>query len=193
MRIVERSLEDILVLKTERHTDARGWFMEIYSEQALADIGIRFRAVQDNCSESLRRGTVRGLHFQVPPHAQAKLLRCTRGSVLQIAVDIRRGSPNYGKASCIRLCEDDDLLVYIPKGYAQGTAALEDGSQYTYKVDYPYMSAEAYNGGISCLYDSEQLDWEKLLPDTRLIMSDRDRNGLCRTLDELDSGFVYGE
>ncbi|MBE6122887.1 MAG: dTDP-4-keto-6-deoxy-D-glucose epimerase [Erysipelotrichaceae bacterium] len=193
MKIVQEYLNAVKVISLDRHPDARGYFMEIYSQDEFDRLGIDFHPVQDNCSHSLKRGTIRGLHFQKEPYAQAKLIRCSEGSFYDLAVDCRKKSPTYGKAVCIKLTKNDDLLVFIPKGFAHGVAIIEDDSEYTYKVDASYNGAPENNGGISCFYDPEQLNWDELLPDTELILSDRDRTGVSPTLEELDSGFVYEE
>ena len=193
MEIVQEYLNAVKVISLDRHPDARGYFMEIYSQDEFDRLGIDFHPVQDNCSHSLKRGTIRGLHFQKEPYAQAKLIRCSEGSFYDLAVDCRKNSPTYGKAVCIKLTKNDDLLVFIPKGFAHGVAIIEDDSEYTYKVDASYNGAPENNGGISCFYDPEQLNWDELLPDTELILSDRDRTGVSPTLEELDSGFVYEE
>lgn len=193
MKIVQEYLNAVKVISLDRHPDARGYFMEIYSQDEFDRLGIDFHPVQDNCSHSLKRGTIRGLHFQKEPYAQAKLIRCSEGSFYDLAVDCRKNSPTYGKAVCIKLTKNDDLLVFIPKGFAHGVAIIEDDSEYTYKVDACYNGAPENNGGISCFYDPEQLNWDELLPDTELILSDRDRTGVSPTLEELDSGFVYEE
>ncbi|MBQ9154616.1 MAG: dTDP-4-dehydrorhamnose 3,5-epimerase family protein [Solobacterium sp.] len=193
MKIVQEYLNAVKVISLDRHPDARGYFMEIYSQDEFDRLGIDFHPVQDNCSHSLKRGTIRGLHFQKEPYAQAKLIRCSEGSFYDLAVDCRKNSPTYGKAVCIKLTKNDDLLVFIPKGFAHGVAIIEDDSEYTYKVDASYNGAPENNDGISCFYDPEQLNWDELLPDTELILSDRDRTGVSPTLEELDSGFVYEE
>lgn len=193
MKIVQEYFNAVKVISLDRHRDARGYFMEIYSQDEFDRLGIDFHPVQDNCSHSLKRGTIRGLHFQKEPYAQAKLIRCSEGSFYDLAVDCRKNSPTYGKAVCIKLTKNDDLLVFIPKGFAHGVAIIEDDSEYTYKVDASYNGAPENNGGISCFYDPEQLNWDELLPDTELILSDRDRTGVSPTLEELDSGFVYEE
>lgn len=191
MKIIDKILNDVLVIELDCHEDARGYFMEIYNQDAFDKLGIDFHPIQDNCSYSTKRGTVRGLHFQKEPYAQAKLIRCTKGSFYDIAVDVRKGSPTYGKASCIRLEENDHKLVFIPKGFAHGVAIIDDESEYTYKVDSLYNGLPENNGGLSCLYDKNELDFDKLLPDTKLILSDRDIEGVSPTLETLDTNFVY--
>lgn len=191
MKIIETHCTDVKVIQLDRHIDERGYFMEIYNQDSFHALGIDTVFVQDNCSFSSKRGTIRGFHFQRDPYAQAKLIRCTEGSFYDIAIDVRKGSPTYGKASCILLKKEDDKLVFIPRGFAHGVAILEDNSAYNYKVDNVYNGLPQNNGGLSYNYDKNELNWEMLLPDTRLILSERDISRVSATLDELDSGFIY--
>ena len=191
MKIIETRCTDVQVIELDCHVDQRGYFMEIYNQDAFHELGIDTVFVQDNCSFSSKRGVIRGFHFQKVPYAQAKLIRCTEGSFYDIAIDVRKGSPTYGKASCILLKKDDHKLVYIPRGFAHGVAIVEDNSAYNYKVDNVYNGEPQNNGGLRYNYSKEELDWDQLLPDTKLILSDRDLHGVCETLDELDSGFIY--
>ena len=193
MKIIAEYLNAVKVLSLDRHSDARGFFMEIYSQDEMDRLGIDFRSVQDNRAYSLKRGTLRGLHFQRGEYAQAKLVHCTAGSFYNLTADLRKGSPTYGQAVCIRLRADDDLLVYVPKGFAHGVAIIEDDTEYTYKVDAPYNGDPRYSGGLSCFYDPKQLNWEDLLPDTELILSEKDRTGLSASPEEADSGIDYKE
>lgn len=192
MKIVDRKLEDILVIELDCHYDERGYFMEIFSEAEFERLGIDFKPVQDNCSHSLKKGTVRGLHFQKNQYAQAKLIRCTKGCFYDLATDVRKGSPTFGETAVIKLSEDDHKLVFIPKGFAHGVAILEDDSEYTYKVDALYNGEAKNNGGLSCLYDASKLDIRKLLGDTELILSSRDIDGVSSSLETLDTDFIYG-
>lgn len=191
MKIIDSYLNEIQVIQLDRHDDSRGYFVEIYNADSFHAMGIDAVFVQDNCSFSMKRGTIRGFHFQKPPYAQAKLIRCTEGSFFDIAIDVRKGSPTYGKASCVLLKKEDDKLVYIPRGFAHGVAIVEDNSAYNYKVDNVYNGLPQNKGGLSYNYDKNELDWNQLLPDTELILSERDIHGVSATLDELNSGFVY--
>lgn len=191
MEVIKEYFNAVKVIQLKRHDDARGYFMEIYSQAEIERLGIDFHPVQDNCSHSLKRGTIRGLHFQKEPYAQAKLIRCTRGSFYDISVDCRVGSPTFGQAAVIKLHEDDNQLVFIPKGFAHGVAIIEDNSQYTYKVDHLYHGAKEDNGGLSCFYDSRQLDWDRLLPDTELILSEHDIHEVSKDLESLDTNFKF--
>jgi dTDP-4-dehydrorhamnose 3,5-epimerase len=123
-----------VLLATRRHADSRGWFSESYSERALAKHDITCGFVQDNQSMSRRRGTIRGLHFQLPPMAQAKLVRAVRGSILDIAVDIRRDSPSFGRFVAAELSADNGLQLFVPVGFAHGFCTLEDDTEVAYKV-----------------------------------------------------------
>ncbi len=191
MKIVDRKLEDILIIELDCHYDERGYFMEIFSQAEFDKLGIDFKPVQDNCSHSLKKGTVRGLHFQKNKYAQAKLIRCTKGCFYDLATDVRKGSPTFGETAVIKLSEDDHKLVFIPKGFAHGVAILEDDSEYTYKVDALYNGKPENNGGLSCLYDSNKLDIHALLEGTDLILSSRDIDGVSSSLETLDTDFVY--
>ena len=191
MKIIDRKLEDILIIELDCHYDERGYFMEIFSQAEFDRLGIDFHPVQDNCSHSLKKGTVRGLHFQKNKYAQAKLIRCSKGSFYDLATDVRKGSPTYGETAVIKLSEDDHKLVFIPKGFAHGVAILEGDSEYTYKVDALYNGKPENNGGLSCLYDSSKLDIRALLEGTELILSSRDIDGVSASLETLDTDFIY--
>src|SRR5262245_54383194 len=124
MEVIPQAISDVLVLKPKRFGDARGYFVESYSRRVLAERGVNFDFVQDNISLSARRGTVRGLHFQNPPAAQTKLLYVLRGAVLDVVVDIRRGSPTYGKHVAVELSEENGLQLLAPRGFAHGFCTL---------------------------------------------------------------------
>jgi dTDP-4-dehydrorhamnose 3,5-epimerase len=130
----------------KRHLDDRGWFSEIFHERRLHDLGITCRFVQDNQANSKRAKTLRGLHFQVPPAAQAKLVTVLRGRILDVAVDVRRGSPTYGKFVSAELSAETGRQLYIPAGFAHGYLTLEDDVVLMYKVSDYY--APACDGGI---------------------------------------------
>lgn len=126
-------LPDVIRILPSRFGDHRGFFSETYSQLAYANLGIEAVFVQDNHSLSAAVGTVRGLHFQVPPHAQAKLVRCGRGAIFDVAVDIRRGSPTYGRWAGFTLSAENGAQLYIPVGFAHGFATLEPDSEIIYK------------------------------------------------------------
>lgn len=120
--------------------DHRGWFSETYSQAALAEAIGPVAFVQDNVSHSLRRGTVRGLHFQVSPRAQAKLVRVIRGAMLDVVVDVRAGSPTYGRHVAIEISAASGNQLFVPHGFAHGFCTLEDHTEVAYKVDAPYSA-----------------------------------------------------
>src|SRR5262245_54354878 len=134
------------VTTPKRHLDLRGWFSETFHQQHLDDLGIRCRFVQDNQSYSVRAGTLRGLHFQLPPHAQAKLIMVLRGSILDVVVDVRRGSSTYGRHVSADISADADQQVSIPVGFAHGVLALPDDVLVMDKVSDYY--APAWDGVI---------------------------------------------
>ena len=124
----------VIIVRCRRFTDDRGWFSEIYNQKTFERIGLNQRFVQDNHSVSRVAGTIRGLHFQRPPHAQAKLVRCVRGHVLDVVVDLRAGSPSFGKHIATELSEMDGKQLFVPVGFAHGFATLADDTEVVYKV-----------------------------------------------------------
>jgi dTDP-4-dehydrorhamnose 3,5-epimerase len=155
---IERlKLAEILLIRSKRFEDPRGYFMETWSHAAFLDLGIRANFVQDNQSLSVQRGTVRGLHFQVPPFAQAKLIRVLQGSVFDVAVDIRAGSPTYGKWCAVTLTAARPEQLYIPKGFAHGFATLEPDTVIAYRVDAGY--APQCDAGIRWNDPAIGIDW----------------------------------
>lgn len=136
---IERlEIEGLLLIHSKRFDDLRGHFMETWSRDAFQHLGIDLNFVQDNQSLSARRGTVRGLHFQQPPFAQAKLVRVLRGSIFDVAVDLRCGSPQYGRWCATMLASSSPQQLYVPKGFAHGFATLEPDTVVAYKVDASY-------------------------------------------------------
>jgi dTDP-4-dehydrorhamnose 3,5-epimerase len=164
-------LPEVLHVRAPRHGDARGWFSETYNEAAFRAAGISAPFVQDNHSRSAEAGTLRGLHYQAPPAAQAKLVRCTRGRLLDVVVDIRAGSPRFGKATRVTLTEDDGLQLFVPEGFAHGFCTIEAGSELIYKVTAFY--APEHDFGIAFDDPALGLDWP--FPREALTLSARDR------------------
>lgn len=160
-----------VLVKTRRFGDDRGWFMETYSEAALAQHGVHDRFVQDNQSRSTFQGTIRGLHFQTPPHAQAKLVRCVRGRIMDYAVDLRADSPTYGGWVSAELNEENGLQLYVPVGYAHAFVTLEPDTEVAYKVSDIY--AAECDGGVAWNDPDIGIDWP--LPETGAVLSDKDR------------------
>jgi len=174
-----------LLIGPKRHKDARGWFGETFHEQRLRNIGITSRFVQDNQSSSKRAGTLRGLHFQLSPAAQAKLVSVLQGRVLDVAVDVRRGSPTYGKHIATELSAESGHQLYIPVGFAHGFLTLEDNVVIMYKVSDYY--APALDSGIR--WDDPEIAISWPCKDADMIISDKDRR--LPLLKDFNSPFVY--
>ena len=169
MNIRKTEIEGLVVIEPQVFKDARGWFMETYNEQRYREAGINVRFVQDNQSCSCY-GVVRGLHFQRPPYTQAKLVSCTHGRVFDVAVDIRKGSPTYGKWYGVELSEENHLQFFIPHGFAHGFSVLSEKAVFSYKCDNLYHP-EA-DGGILLSDPALAIDWK--IPEGDLIISDKD-------------------
>jgi len=169
MELIKTDIEDVVILEPRVFTDARGYFFESYNKKAFEELVGPVNFVQDNESCS-SRGVMRGLHFQRPPHAQAKLVRCVRGSVLDVAVDIRKGSLTYGKHVSCLLTEDNHRQFFIPRGFAHGFAVLSDIAVFQYKCD-NYYCPEA-DGGISIVDPTLGIDWQLELSEA--ILSEKD-------------------
>lgn len=174
-----------VLLATRRHADSRGWFTESYNARTLATHGIACRFVQDNQSMSTRKGTIRGLHFQMPPMAQAKLVRVIRGSVLDVAVDIRRGSPTYGKFVSAQLSADNGHQLYVPAGFAHGFCTLEDSTEVSYKVSEFY--SPQHDAGLR--WDDPQIAIPWPVEHRDAVVSGKDAEQ--PRLDEWQSVFSY--
>ena len=174
----------ILHLTPRRFWDHRGFFAETYCRRDYAKMGIDLEFVQDNQSLSHRAGTLRGLHFQSPPNSQAKLVRCGRGAIFDVAVDIRRGSPTCGHWEGYVLTEENGHQLYIPVGFAHGFVTLEPNSEIVYKCT-DYYASET-EGAVR--WDSCGIDWPLSV---HPILSDKD--AMAPALAEFNSPFVYGE
>ena len=174
----------IRLLKPERYRDSRGFFQEVYNLRKLEERGISAHFVQDNRSLSLAAGTLRGLHFQVPPHAQAKLVRCTKGSIFDVAVDIRRGSKTYGSWQAFELSAENSFQLFVPIGFAHGFMTLQDNTEVEYKCsDYYAPDSEG-----SIRWDSCEISWPT---HDNVITSDKDAEAL--PLSKLIYPFIFGE
>ena len=184
MNVIKTDIEGVMILEPRVFTDARGYFFESYNKSVFDREVCPVDFVQDNESCS-SRGVMRGLHFQRPPYSQAKLVRCVRGSVLDVAVDIRKGSPTYGKHVSCLLTEHNHRQFVIPRGFAHGFAVLSDTAVFQYKCD-NYYHPEA-DGGISILDPTLGIDWQIDL--AQAILSEKDtRHPL---LDDFDTPFEY--
>ncbi len=178
--VVQTALNGLVVLKPRIFEDARGYFFESFSKRDLEELVGPVDFVQDN--ESLSSyGVVRGLHFQNPPFTQAKLVRCTRGRVLDVAVDIRRGSPTFGEHFAVELSEENHLQFFIPKGFAHGFSVLSETAVFQYKCD-EFYHPEA-DAGVLLTDPALGIDW-KIAPE-QMILSDKDK--LRRPLRESDA------
>ena len=175
----------IIVFETKRFEDERGWFSETYSAEKLRIFGIKDQFVQDNQSVSVAVGTLRGLHFQTPPHAQAKLVRCAAGRFLDVVVDVRQGSPTYGNSLSIELTAEKGEQVYIPEGFAHGFVTLVPNTEIFYKVSSPY--APKSDGGIHWNDPTLRINWP--LPATGPIISPKDQQ--LPLLSGLAKSFMY--
>lgn len=169
--VVQTALNGLVVLKPRIFEDARGYFFESFSKRDLEELVGPVDFVQDN--ESLSSyGVVRGLHFQKPPFTQAKLVRCTRGRVLDVAVDIRRGSPTFGEHFAVELSEENHLQFFIPKGFAHGFSVLSETAVFQYKCD-EFYHPEA-DAGVLLTDPALGIDW-KIAPE-QMILSDKDKS-----------------
>lgn len=179
MNIIHTEIPGVLILEPRVFADSRGYFMESYNKREFDRLVGPVEFIQDNESCS-SYGVMRGLHFQRPPHAQAKLVRCVRGRVLDVAIDIRKGSPTYGRHVAVELSEDNHRQFFIPRGFAHGFAVLSDTAVFQYKCD-NYYCPEA-DGGISILDESFGIDW--MIQPERAILSDKDtRHPLFKDFD----------
>lgn len=168
MEIIKTSIPDVLIIKPTVHEDERGYFFESYHKQRLLDLGIAQEFVQDNESRS-QRNVLRGLHYQVPPFEQGKLIRVISGSVLDVAVDIRRSSPFWGKWTSVVLTGANKLMLWVPPGFAHGFLCLEDNTVFAYKcTQYYNKSAERI---IRWNDPDLKIDWGTANP----VLSDRDK------------------
>lgn len=167
-----------------RHGDARGWFTETYNRDTFGAFGIHCTFVQDNHSFSAPAFTLRGLHFQAPPRAQDKLVRCIRGRIYDVAVDIRRGSPTWGRFVGVELSAENGAQLFVPQGFAHGFLTLEPDCEVVYKCSDTY--APEVEGGIA--WDSVGIDWP-MPPGTRPELSAKDTT--LPPLAEFDSPFPY--
>ena len=169
MEVIKTDIEGVVIIKPRIFTDARGYFFESYSKREFDEKVRRVDFVQDNESCS-SRGVMRGLHFQRPPFTQSKLVRCVRGRVLDVAVDIRKGSPTYGRHVAVELSEENHLQFFVPRGFAHGFAVLSETAVFQYKCD-NYYHPEA-DGGIAITDGSLGIDWR--IDPAHAILSEKD-------------------
>lgn len=184
--VIKTEIEGVVIIEPKVFGDARGYFFESWSQKDFDELVRPIKFVQDNESMSTY-GVMRGLHFQCPPFTQSKLVRCVKGAVLDVAVDIRKGSPTYGKHVAVELTEDNHRQFFVPRGFAHGFAVLSNTAVFQYKCDNFY--APQADGGISILDDTLGIDWR--IPTDKAILSEKDTKHEC--LKDFDSPFSITE
>lgn len=175
----------VIIFAPRRLRDARGWFTESYNQRREREAGIFVEFIQDNESFSVEVGTIRGFHFQVPPSAQSKLVRCVSGRLLDVVVDFRSGSPTFGQHFKVELSLENGRQIFIPHGFAHGFVTLEPNTRIGYKVDAHYDAA--CDGGFRWDCPELAIDWE--LAGALPVLSDKDSRLPC--LSDVESPFVY--
>lgn len=186
MNKIETSLPGVYIIEPRVFGDQRGYFMETWSTRNFEEMGLHYDFVQDNQSYSSQKGILRGIHFQNTPYAQAKLVRVTRGAVLDVAVDLRRGSPTYKQWVAVELSAENKRMVMIPRGFGHGFKTLTEDVEFCYKVDNLY--SKECDRGIR--FDDPEIgvDWGEV---TRELLSEKDT--YSPLLRDSDCNFVYGE
>jgi dTDP-4-dehydrorhamnose 3,5-epimerase len=182
MQIIKTKIPDLLIIKPDVFEDERGYFFESYNREKFVQAGINYKFVQDNESKS-QKGVLRGLHFQNPPHAQGKLVRVMKGAVLDVAVDIRKKSPTYGKWASIELSESNKMMYWIPTGFAHGFVTLEDNTVFFYKCTNVYNKQS--EGSIRWNDPDLNIDWKTKNP----ILSEKDK--IVPFFKDFESKFVF--
>lgn len=186
MKKIETSLPGVYIIEPQVFGDQRGYFMETWSTRNFKELGLRYDFVQDNQSYSSQRGTLRGIHFQNAPCAQAKLVRVTRGAVMDVAVDLRRGSPTYRQWTAVELSAENKRMLMIPRGFGHGFKTLTDDVEFCYKVDNLY--SKECDRGIRFDDPAIGVDWGAV---QRELLSAKDMT--APLLADSDCNFVYGE
>ncbi len=184
MQIESLAIPDIRILRPKKHGDHRGFFSETHNEKALQERGIDIDFVQDNHSLSAEKGTVRGLHFQIPPFGQDKLVRVVRGAIFDVAVDLRRSSPTFGQHVSAVVSADEWNQILVPIGFAHGFMTIEADTEVIYKVSNYY--APAHDRGI--LWNDPELGIDWPLDESEAVLSDKDR--AQPRIGEIDSPFA---
>jgi len=185
MEFIKQSIPDVLLIKPKVFGDDRGYFMETFRQDKFEQaVGHAVHFIQDNESKSIK-GVLRGLHFQKPPHAQSKLVRVIEGSVLDVAVDIRQGSPTFGQHVAVELSAENKHQLFIPRGFAHAFVVLSESAIFAYKVDNYY--APECDAGLA--YDDSDLNIDWKLPKETLLLSDKDKQQPI--LANLNSGFTF--
>ena len=186
MEVIKTAIPEVVILEPKVYQDDRGYFFEAFSEEVFSRLVTPTHFVQDNESRS-SYGVVRGLHFQAPPYAQAKLVRVVKGSVLDVVVDLRKGSPSYGTHVAVELSEENHRMLFIPRGFAHGFSVLSPDAIFQYKCDNYY--APQSEGAVAWDDPTLSIDWR--VSTHEVILSAKDAHHPC--LDEFDTPFIYGE
>ena len=189
MNVTETNLKGVFVIEPQVFGDSRGWFMETWSKIKLEGAGLNFDFVQDNQSYSAQKGTLRGLHYQLNPMSQAKIVRCTRGTIMDVAVDIRKNSPQFSKWTSVILSEENKKQILIPRGFAHGFLTLSDDVEIQYKADNYY--APHFEGNIRWDDPQIKIDW----PFEPTILADKDKNAptLAERVEHNELNFMFDE
>lgn len=184
MDFIKTAIPEVVIIEPKVFGDNRGYFFESFNQKRFEENVIKTDFIQDNESKS-SRGVLRGLHFQKPPYTQAKLVRCIQGTVLDVAVDIRVGSPTYGKHVAVELSEGNKRQLFVPRGFAHGFVVLSDKAIFAYKVDNTY--APKHDCGIKWDDDFLNIDWK--IDSKEVQLSEKDKT--LSFLNQLDSPFKY--
>lgn len=187
MKFIPQSIPEVILIESQVHGDTRGYFVETFRQDKFEEaIGYKVNFIQDNESKS-SKGVLRGLHFQLPPFAQSKLVRVIEGEVLDVAVDIRKGSPTFGQHVSVILNDQNKHQVFIPRGFAHGFLVLSDSAIFTYKVDNYYSPGS--DRGLAFDGVGLNIDWKLSKEQLKLSEKDQNQPGLV----DLDSSFEYGQ
>ena len=184
MKFIKSEIPDVYIIEPSVFGDDRGYFLESFNLEKFEENMFPIKFVQDNESMS-SRGVLRGLHFQKPPYAQAKLVRCIEGCVIDVAVDIRKGSPTYGKHVSVELSGENKRQLFVPRGFAHGFSVLSDNAVFAYKVDNRYVPES--DSGIR--YDDKELNIDWGLTEEEIQLSEKDKN--LSFFEDLDSPFKF--
>lgn len=189
MKLLETKLKDVKLIEPKVFEDNRGFFFESYSEEKYAELGINYKFVQDNHSLSVEKGVLRGLHFQKGKHAQTKLIKVVTGEILDVIVDLRKGSPTYGQWESYIISEHNKRQLLVPRGFANGFLTLTPNVNFLYKCDNYYNSAA--DSGLAFDDPTLNIDWSVDL--SKVILSEKDKKHLSFKQFENENEFVYGE
>ena len=184
MKKIETKLPGVYIIEPDVRGDARGYFMEVWSTRNFEELGLHYDFVQDNQSFSAKKGVLRGLHFQNAPMSQAKLVRVTRGAVMDVAVDLRKGSPTYRQWVAVELSAENKRMLMIPRGFGHGFKALTDNVEFCYKVDNLY--SKELDRGIRFDDPTIGVEWGEV---DEALLSAKDMN--APLLDDSDCNFEY--